>query len=263
MDISAFDDGCNATRSDLDDRGVLSVTLDRPDKLNAIDDAMQSELTGLFDGVDENEVRCVTVEGAGERAFCAGADIDAIADREPAEAIDVTPLFETVAEFPRPTLALVDGYCLGGGLELALACDLRVATSDAAFGFPEIDLGLIPGGGGTQRLVRLVGEGRAKELVFRGNRIEADRAARWGLVNRSVHPTQFDEVVAEYVSDLASGPPVALKVAKSVLNSAEETSLAAGLAMESQGFGFLTTTDDFAEGRRAFREERDPEFEGQ
>jgi len=262
MNVSEFDSDCTAIGCALDDRGVLSVTLDRPDKLNAIDDAMRTELTGLFDGVDGSDVRCVTVEGAGERAFCAGADIDAIADRDPAEAIDVTPLFDVVAEFPRPTVAVVDGYCLGGGLELALACDLRVATTDAAFGFPEIDLGLVPGGGGTQRLVRLVGEGRAKELVFRGNRIEADRAARWGLVNRAVHPTEFDEVVEAYASDLASGPPVALKVAKSVLNHAEDTSLAAGTAMESQGFGFLTTTDDFEEGRRAFREERDPEFEG-
>lgn len=262
MSVADIDTDCEAIACHLDDRGHLAVTIDRPDSLNAIDDAVRAEIERLLSDVDDDAVRCVTFEGAGEKAFSAGADIDSVADRTPAEAIDVTPLYEVVADYPRPTLAAIQGYCLGGGHELALACDMRVATTDSEFGFPEITLGLLPGGGGTQRLVRLVGEGRAKELVFRGHRIDAERAADWGLVNRAVAPAAFDEVVESYVSDLVDGPPLALKVAKRVLDGAEESSLAAGMAMESQGFGFLTTTDDFEEGRAAFREDRDPEFEG-
>ncbi len=263
MSVADIDRESEAIACQIDDRGRLAVTIDRPDSLNAIDDAVREEIPDLLDRVDDDAVRCVTFEGAGEKAFSAGADIDSVADRTPAEAIDVTPLYEVVAEYPRPTLAAIRGYCLGGGHELALACDMRVASTDAEFGFPEINLGLLPGGGGTQRLVRLVGEARAKELVFRGHRIEAERAADWGLINRAVSPESFEETVESYVDDLTSGPPLALKVAKSVLNNAEDTSLAAGMAMESQGFGFLTTTEDFEEGRRAFREDRDPEFQGE
>ena len=263
MDIPEFDAAHDALAVSLDDRGHLAVTIDRPDSLNAIDDAVREGVVDLLRGVDDGKVRCVTVEGAGDRAFSAGADIKSVADRTPAEAMDVTPMYEVVADYPRPTLAAIRGYCLGGGLELALACDMRVAATDAEFGFPEIGLGLIPGGGGTQRLVRLAGEGRAKELVFRGHRIDAERASDWGLINRAVPPEAFDETVESYVDDLANGPPLALEAAKRVLDAAEDSSLAAGMAMESQAFGFLTTTEDFAEGRAAFREDRDPEFEGQ
>ena len=262
MRVADIDSESEAIACSIDDRGRLAVTIDRSDRLNAVDDAVREEIRHLLEAVDDDAVRCVTFEGAGEKAFSAGADVDSVADRTPAEAIEVTPLYDVIAEFPRPTLAAIDGYCLGGGHELALACDLRVATTDSEFGFPEIGLGLLPGGGGTQRLVRLVGEARAKELVFRGNHIDAERAADWGLINRAVPPEAFDETVESYVDDLASGPPVALKVAKTVLNNAEDTSLGAGMAMESQAFGFLTTTEDFEEGRRAFQEDRDPEFEG-
>jgi enoyl-CoA hydratase/3-hydroxyacyl-CoA dehydrogenase len=262
MRVADIDGKSEAIGCSIDDRGRLAVTIDRPERLNAIDAAVREEIRHLLETVDEDAVRCVTFDGAGEKAFSAGADIDSVADRTPAEAIDITPLYEVVAEYPRPTLAVIEGYCLGGGHELALACDLRVATTDSEFGFPEVGLGLLPGGGGTQRLVRLVGEARAKELVFRGNHIPADRAADWGLINRAVTPEAFDETVESHVEDLTSGPPLALKVAKTILNNAADTSLAAGMAMESQGFGFLTTTEDFEEGRQAFRQDRDPEFEG-
>nr|WP_123534154.1 enoyl-CoA hydratase-related protein [Halosimplex salinum] len=262
MDVVEFDSEHDSIACELNERGRLAITIDRPDSLNAIDDAVREGVVDLLERIDDERVRCVTFEGAGDEAFSAGADVESVADRTPAEAIDVTPLYEVVAEYPRPTLAAIRGYCLGGGHELALACDMRVATADAEFGFPEVGLGLLPGGGGTQRLVRLVGEARAKELVFRGHRIDAKRAADWGLINRAVPPAEFDETVDSYVEDLVSGPPLALKVAKNVLNNAEDTSLAAGIAMESQAFGFLTTTEDFEEGRRAFREGRDPEFEG-
>jgi len=160
-------------------------------------------------------------------------------------------------------VAKIQGYCLGGGLELALACDLRIATDDSRFGQPEIKLGLLPGGGGTQRLLRYIGETRAKELVFRGNQIDADRAYEWGIVNRSVPVDEFDEVVDEFVSDLVSGPPIALKLAKRVMDEGADASLDAGLDLESQAFGLLFTTDDMIEGTAAFAEDREPEFTGE
>ncbi|MDS0298387.1 3-hydroxyacyl-CoA dehydrogenase NAD-binding domain-containing protein [Halogeometricum sp. S1BR25-6] len=248
---------------DLSEEGLLEIELDRPERMNALSTDLLGEIDDLLSSVDVEAVRCVTFEGAGDRAFSAGADIEGFADRSPTDAMDVTPAFETVEEFPRPTLAKIEGYCLGGGLELALACDLRVATEGSEFGSPEINLGLIPGGGGTQKLLRMLGETRAKELVFRGNRIDADRAEEWGLVNRAVPAAEFDDVVAEFVDDLLSGPPLALEVAKKVMNEGADASLDAALAMESQGFGLLFSTDDLREGTAAFREKRDPEFTGE
>jgi len=246
----------------LDDRGLLAIELDRPERLNAINPDLRDELEHLLQTVDVDEVRCVTIEGAGDRAFSAGADITSFSGAEPTEMMEVTEMYEILNDFPRPTIAKIDGYCLGGGHELALACDLRVATTDSEFGFPEIDLGLLPGGGGTQRAMRLMGEARAKELIFRGNRIDAERAAEWGLVNRAVDPEEYDEVVAEYVDDIVTGPPIALKVAKKVMNEGQDAPLGAGLVMESQGFGLLSTTEDMMEGASAFMEDREPEFEG-
>ncbi|PCR89982.1 3-hydroxyacyl-CoA dehydrogenase/enoyl-CoA hydratase family protein [Natrinema ejinorense] len=246
---------------DLED-GVLQVELDRPSRMNALSEDLLSEIDDLFSSVDTDEVRVATIEGSGDRAFSAGADISGFADTAPTDMMDVTPGFETVNEFPRPVLAKIDGFCLGGGLELALACDLRIATERSSFGAPEIGLGLIPGGGGTQRLTRILGETRAKELVFRGNHIDADRAEDWGLINRSVEREDFDDTVGEFLDDLRSGPPIGLKVAKKVMNEGQDASLDAALVMESQGFGLLSSTDDVLEGTAAFAEDREPEFEG-
>ncbi|QLG48723.1 3-hydroxyacyl-CoA dehydrogenase/enoyl-CoA hydratase family protein [Natrinema halophilum] len=241
---------------------VLQVELDRPSRMNALSNDLLSEIDDLFSSVDTDEIRCATIEGAGDQAFSAGADISSFSDVDPTDLMDVTPAFETINDFPRPVVAKIDGFCLGGGLELALSCDLRIATERSSFGVPEITLGLIPGGGGTQRLTRILGETRAKELVFRGNHIDANRAEEWGLVNRSVDRDEFDEMVAEFVDDLRTGPPIGLKVAKKVMNEGQDASLDAALAMESQGFGLLTSTEDVLEGTAAFAEDRDPEFEG-
>ncbi|NUB93164.1 enoyl-CoA hydratase/isomerase family protein [Haloterrigena sp. SYSU A121-1] len=243
--------------------GVLRVELDRPSRMNALSGDLLAEIDDLFSSIDADEIRCATIEGAGDRAFSAGADISEFSDAEPTDLMDVTPAFETVNEFPRPVLAKIDGFCLGAGLELALACDLRVATERSAFGAPEITLGLIPGGGGTQRLLRVLGETRAKELVFRGNHIDADRAEEWGLINRSVERDEFDDTVAAFVDDLRNGPPLGLEVAKKVMNEGQDASMEAALTMESQGFGLLSSTDDVLEGTTAFAEDRDPEFEGE
>ncbi len=247
---------------DLED-GVLQIELDRPSRMNALSEDLLEEVDDLFSTVDTDEVRCATIEGAGDRAFSAGADISGFSSTKPTDMMQVTPAFETVNDFPRPVLAKIDGFCLGGGLELALACDLRLATERSSFGAPEIGLGLIPGGGGTQRLMRILGETRAKELVFRGSHIDAERAQDWGLINRAVDREEFDDTVDEFVSDLRNGPPIGLEVAKKVMNEGEDASMEAALAMESQGFGLLISTDDVMEGTMAFAEDREPEFDGE
>jgi enoyl-CoA hydratase/3-hydroxyacyl-CoA dehydrogenase len=248
----------NAT---LGDEGLLEIELDRPERLNALSQDLMDEIQHVLETADLDAVRAVTFEGTGDRAFSAGADITGFADMKPAD-IEVTPVFQTLSSFPRPTLAKIGGFCLGGGLELALACDLRVATEDSEFGFPEITLGLLPGGGGTQRAVRMLTDARAKELVFCGNRIDAETAEEWGLINRAVPDDEFDETVEAFVDDLVTGPPIALRKAKQVMNEGADSALDAGLHMESQAFGLLLTTDDMMEGANAFMEKREPEFEG-
>jgi enoyl-CoA hydratase/3-hydroxyacyl-CoA dehydrogenase len=183
-------------------------------------------------------------------------------DLDPVEGTSWT-VFERLAEFPRPTVASIDGACLGAGLELALACDIRLATDRSMFGQPEIRLGFIPGAGGIQRLQRLVGAGRAKELVYRGHRINAETADRWGLINRAVPTDAFDAEVDAVVTDIADGPPAGLEAAKRVFDRGADASLTAGLLIESQSFGRLLTTEDVAEGVAAFQEDRDPEFTGE
>lgn len=242
--------------------GLLAIELDRPERLNALNEDLMDEVVHLLNAADLDEIRAVTFEGAGDRAFCAGADFSGFEGTEPHEK-EVSELFTTVAEFPRPTLAKIDGYCLGGGLELALACDLRVATEGSAFGFPEIDLGLIPGGGGTQRAMRMLTDARAKELVFRGEHIDAERAENWGLINRAVPREEFEEVADEFVSDLTNGPPIALRKAKRVMDEGRDGDLDAGLELEAQAFGLLLGTEDVAEGTAAFAEDREPEFRGE
>lgn len=246
---------------DLSAEGLLQIELDRPDRLNALNATVHEEIITILEGVDQNEVRAVTIEGAGNRAFSAGADITGFSDLEPFEK-GVSEMYELVDGYPRPTLAKIDGFCLGGGHELALACDLRVATKDSTFGFPEINLGLIPGGGGTQRAIRMLSEARAKELVFNGERIDAERAEDWGLINRAVSEEEFEATVDEFVDNLLNGPPVALRKAKQVMNKGRERDLSAGLELEAQAFGLLLTTDDIREGTGAFNEDRAPQFEG-
>lgn len=247
---------------ELSDEGLLAIELDRPDRLNALSSELREEVLDLLARIDVERVRCLTIEGAGEKAFCAGADITDFDSLAPTDAMTVSELHETVASYPRPTIAKIDGYCLGGGNELALACDLRIATERSSFGQPEIGLGLIPGGGGTQRLLRLLGEARAKELVFRGNHISASRAEQWGMINRAVPAEELESTVEEFVSDIVTGPPIALEVAKTVMNEGADADLDTALSMESQGFGLLISTEDVEEGTSAFDEQRAPQFEG-
>jgi len=247
---------------DLGEDGVLTVTLSREERLNAFNDDMFAELDRLLSSVNVDDVACVVFEGAGDRAFSAGADVTGFTTAAPTDLMRSDDVFQTVYAFPRPTIAKIDGFCLGGGFELALACDVRLATEDARLGTPEIDLGVIPGGGATQRLVRLVGEMRTKELVFRGEQFDGEQAEEWGIVNRAVPEGAFEDLVTEYVEDLSNGPPLALELAKRVIHDGQDASLETGLEYESKAFGLLASTDDMVEGVRAFREDREPEFEG-
>ncbi|UHQ98781.1 3-hydroxyacyl-CoA dehydrogenase NAD-binding domain-containing protein (plasmid) [Natrinema zhouii] len=247
---------------ELDD-GVLEVELDRQERMNSMSDDMFMEIDRLLNDVDVDEVSCVVFEGAGDRAFSSGADITGFTADDPAKIMDVDEMFQTVYDFPRPTVAKIDGFCLGAGIELALACDIRIATEDSTIGTPETNLGVIPGGGATQRLVRLIGEGRTKEMVFRGMQFDAAQAEEWGIVNHAVDDEAFEDRVSELVDDLVSGPPVALKAAKRVINDGQDASLKAALAMEKQSFAVLATTDDMLEGVTAFRRNREPQFEGE
>lgn len=245
----------------ISEEGVLTLVLDRPDSLNALTDDLVRGIAATLETVDRSAIRCIVFTGRGEKAFSAGADISVFEDLEPVEGTTWT-VFETLADFPRPSIAKIDGACLGAGLELALACDIRLATETSTFGQPEIRLGFIPGAGGITRLQRLVGAGRAKELVYRGHQIGAETAAEWGLINRAIPAGEFDTEVAAVVDDIAGGPPVGLRAAKRVFDHGADASLTAGLLMESQAFGQLLTTEDVAEGVAAFQANREPEFTG-
>jgi enoyl-CoA hydratase/3-hydroxyacyl-CoA dehydrogenase len=244
----------------LSEDGVLSLELNRPDDLNALNDDLVAGIEAALETGVDGEVRCVVLSGAAP-AFSAGADVSVFESLDPVEGT-AWSVFETLGEFPLPTIAAIDGPCLGAGLELALACDIRLATARSSFGQPEIRLGFVPGGGGISRLQQAVGPGRAKELVFRGHRIDAETAAQWGLVNRALPEDEFDDAVAEVVDDIASGPPVGLNAAKRVFDKGGDASRSASLLLESQAFGQLLTTDDVQEGVDAFQADRDPEFEG-
>ncbi|MFA1610956.1 3-hydroxyacyl-CoA dehydrogenase/enoyl-CoA hydratase family protein [Halobellus rubicundus] len=247
---------------ELKDSGELHVLFDREERLNAFSTDMFDEVKRVLETVDDEEVSCVVFEGAGDRAFSAGADITGFTTAEPTDLASVDQTVETIYEYPRPTIAKIDGFCLGAGLEITLACDLRYATEGSRLGSPEIDLGLIPGGGGTQRLVRLVGEPRTKELIYRGKQLSAEEAEDWGILNGAVPEDEFEETIDDVVSDLTNGPQKALEVAKQVIQEGQNASLDTGLSLEAQGFGLLATTDDMLEGVAAFNQDREPDFGG-
>jgi enoyl-CoA hydratase len=207
----------------------------------------------------------VVFTGAGEKAFVAGADIGEFAGRTPLEqreAMTGRRVFDEIAAFPKPTIAMINGFCLGGGCELALACDVRVASDAARLGQPEINLGIIPGGGGTQRLPRVVGTGQAMRLILSGEIVDAAEALRIGLVD-VVHPAaELRERTIEFAQGMAAKSPVALRMAKAAVRAAAEMPLAAGLAYETELFVTCFGSDDKREGVAAFLEKRPAEFTG-
>lgn len=245
------------------DGDVATITLDVPEKLNRLSMTARDQLAGLFDELGRDEgVRAIVLTGAGERAFTAGGDIAAFLERSPEELSRLAWNVAAPERCPKPVIAKLRGYCFGVGLELALACDFRIATDGVELGLPEVKIGMIPGSGGTQRLARMVGLGRAKDLVMRGRRVGAEEALAIGLVGEIVAGAELDDAVGRLIDELRSLSPLALAMAKRVLNHAYDGPLGLGLEVEGLAYGLLRTSHDFQEGVEAFGEKRPPRFEG-
>ena len=247
--------------------GVATITINRPEALNAFSAEVVSEILQAIEDVKADEsVRVVVLTGAGERAFSAGADIKAMKGMNALKARELSQMGERLCSalenLEKPVIAAINGYALGGGLEVAMACDIRLASDNARMGQTEINIGLIPGWGGTQRLTRLIGATKAKELIFTGKMIDAKTAEQLGLVNMVVPQDKFRETVRQFALELAQKAPVALKVAKALINKGAEISLDAAIALEREGFGVVASTEDLQEGVSAFIEKRKPVFNG-
>jgi enoyl-CoA hydratase/carnithine racemase len=239
-------------------RGPAAViALNRPEKLNALSSAVEAAIGAALESDDVRDAKCVVITG-GPRAFSAGADVGELRDMDPASILAyyraTGDVYERVARLPQPTIGAISGYCLGGGFELALATDFRIAEAGATFGLPEVSIGILPSSGGTQRLVRLVGTARAKELILLGDRFGADEAQRLGLVTEvAADPLQRALELAER---LAALPPVALSVAKQVIDATPDASRDAGLLLERLAYGMLAQTAEHADATEAFTRKR-------
>jgi enoyl-CoA hydratase len=248
------------------DDGVAVVTINRPEKLNALNAEVRGLLVEAFDGLAADDgIKVIVLHGAGEKAFVAGADIAEFAARtadEQREIYDKRRVYETVADCPKPVIAAIHGFCIGGGSELALACDVRVADRTARFSQAEVRIGLIPGGGGTQRLARLVGRGQAILISCTGDFVEAEDAYRMGLVEVLVDEGEHVDRALELAARMARWSSVSLRLAKQAVSAAFELPLAAGLEHEKELFLTAFGSEDGREGVRAFVEKRKPVFKG-
>jgi len=251
----------------LERRGSVAViTINRPDKLNALNQQVHKDGVAALDELRQDEtVRVVILTGAGEKAFIAGADISEFADQTPVTQRDLfnqRTLFNTIDTFPKPVIAMINGFCLGGGNELALACDIRIGSETARFSQPEINLGIMCGGGGTQRLARLIGEGRAMELCLTGDMIDAPTAHKFGLLNHVFPADQLEAETLRIAAKIAEKAPIALQLTKEAVKFASKSNLDEGLRREVDLFALCFSTEDKTEGVAAFLEKRKPEFKG-
>ncbi len=246
---------------------VAVVTVDRPERLNALNTQALQELLESFERLArDSSVRAIIVTGAGDRAFIAGADIAEMKDKGPSEALAFARLGQAVCSAieaaPQPVIAAINGYALGGGCEIALACDIRLASETAVLGQPEVTLGVPPGWGGTQRLPRVIGPGLARELIYTGRRVGAQEALRIGLVNAVYPPGELLERARALAADIARNAPVAVRLSKEAIRRGLDVDLETGLALEAQAFALAFSTADQREGMSAFLEKRSPEFRG-
>ena len=248
---------------DVDESGICTLTINRPDKLNALNNQVLDELDEAIDAIKENfKIKSLIITGAGEKGFVAGADIKELSSLDPATGKKASEkgqaVFQKIEDLTIPVIAAVNGYALGGGCELAMACHLRIAFEKAAFGLPEVSLGLIPGYGGTQRLTQLVGRGKALELIMTGRQVKADEAFEIGLVNQVTEHSPVDEAKS-MLSKIMKQGPVAIKNA---LLAVKEAGTDSGYETEAKLFGDLCGTADFKEGTSAFLEKRKANFSG-
>lgn len=247
--------------------GIATITINRPKALNALNRQALLEISSRLDNAEKDEdVKIIVITGAGDRSFCVGLDLKAVKGISAVDGMDLSllgqKLTKKIEELKKPVIAAINGYALGGGLELAMSCDLRIASENAKLGQPELNVGLIPGWGGTQRLPRFVGSGIAKELIFTGKMIDTKTAKQLGLLNKVVPPDELKSAVKELATELMTKPPVGIQLAKQLINSSIETDLTKGLVQEAQAFGVLASTEDFDEGVAAFIEKRKPKYKG-
>lgn len=259
MSASSFEQGPN---------GVYTFTLSRPDAMNALSQELVHDISAAANAVrDDLETRAVIFVGLGDRAFSAGADLKERAGLGSDQVIEavasISRAMQAVADIPVPTIAAINGVALGGGFELALACDIRIASTSATMGLPETTLAIIPGGGGTQRLPRIAGEGRAKELIFTGRRISAGDALQYGIVHEVAAPDELRMRAQAIARAIASNGPVAVRAAKEAIVRGLGMPLEQGIALEQEMYGRTVPTKDRREGLEAFREKRAPVYRGE
>lgn len=249
--------------------GIAHIIINRPEKRNALNRAARLEMVkALEDAERDSSVKVLVLSGAGGKSFMAGSDLTELSKFAPLEMEEFTSslggrFYTRFEQSDKPVIAMIDGLCLGGGLELALACDIRIASESSRFGQPEMLLGIIPGSGGTQRLPRLVGIGKAKELILTGTTIDAAEALRIGMVNEVVSREKLDEAVMTMAKRITKQSPLALKWAKKAINISQETSLGVGISYETLADCLLFSGKDREEGMKAFFEKREPKFKGE
>jgi len=247
--------------------GIATITLNRPEAMNSFSTELINEVIHcLEDAGKDDATRVIILTGAGEKAFSAGADIKAMIGMNALKARELSRngyrICKTIEKLEKPVIAAINGFALGGGCEISLACDFRIASEKARMGQTEINIGLIPGWGGTQRLARLVGKAKAKELVYTGKIIDAKTAEQIGLVSMVVPAEQLMAAARQFAQELAGKAPVALKVAKALIDNGLETDLETALALETEGFCVVGSTEDLQEGVKAFTEKRKPTWKG-
>ncbi|RMH19186.1 MAG: crotonase [Acidobacteria bacterium] len=249
-----------------DEGRVAILTINRPDKLNALNQAVRDEMLAHLEAIENDDaIGVVVITGAGAKSFVAGADIGEFEGRSPLdqrEAMRFPRIFDVMGEFPKPVIAMINGFCLGGGCELASSCDLRIAAETARFGQPEINLGLIPGGGGTQRLPRLIGLGQTMKLVLSGDMISAQEAHRIGLVDDVVPAAELRRKTLELASKIAAKSPLTLRIAKEAVRASWRMAIEEGVRYERDLFCLCFSTEDKKEGVKAFLEKRKPAWTG-
>jgi enoyl-CoA hydratase len=247
--------------------GIAVITVNRPDKLNALNaDTVRQLDARLREARDDDAIRVIILTGAGEKAFVAGADIAELSRMGPIDGVAVSregqATFRMMEAMPKPVIGVINGFALGGGLELALACHIRIASTRAKFGLPEVKLGIIPGYGGTIRLPRLVGRGRALEMMLTGEMIDAEEAYRIGLVNRIAEPDALLDGARELARKMIANGPIAIAMALESVDHGMSSTIDDAQTLESNLFGLLASTDDMREGMKAFLEKRRAEFRG-
>lgn len=242
---------------------VAELVVDRQDKMNSMTVEMRGEIGQAFrDFSKDKDLRVIVVSGSGDKAFSSGGDVAQFIELEPYELAEWGEEMTEIERCPKPVIASIDGYCLGAGMELALSCDIRVATDRSLLGLPEVSLGMIPGSGGSQRMLRIIGMGRSKFALMTARRIKAEEAERWGLVNLCVAPEDLEETVNKLVDRILKMPPLSLRAIKNVLQQGADAPLPAALELERKTYAWLRSTHDYVEGVKAFLEKRSPNYKG-